>query len=81
MPPPIKNFNTLFNLAPKFRGKASKKLRESMGVIFQTVDEFSVGNDWCYLLKHLKGVRNHIFIVSFRKGEVRVDKGEKKSRL
>ncbi len=51
-----------------------------MGVIFQTVDEFSVGQRLDnYLLKHLKGVpKSHIYRI-IRKGEVRVDKGRKKA--
>ncbi|CAB5496729.1 RluA family pseudouridine synthase [Bathymodiolus thermophilus thioautotrophic gill symbiont] len=51
-----------------------------MSVIFQTVDEFSVGQRLDnYLLKHLKGVpKSHIYRV-IRKGEVRVNKGRKKA--
>ena len=51
-----------------------------MSVIFQTVDEFAVGQRLDnYLLKHLKGVpKSHIYRV-IRKGEVRVNKGRKKA--
>ncbi len=51
-----------------------------MSVIFQTIDEFAVGQRLDnYLLKHLKGVpKSHIYRV-IRKGEVRVNKGRKKA--
>ena len=47
-----------------------------------TVDEFSIGQRLDnYLLKQLKGVpRSHIYRI-IRKGEVRVNKGRKKSRV
>jgi 23S rRNA pseudouridine955/2504/2580 synthase len=51
-----------------------------MGVSFQAVDEFSIGQRLDnYLLKYLKGVpKSHIYRV-IRKGEVRVNKGRKKA--